>query len=125
LKKLTALAMLALTMILIEITPANAQTNKDVQRLAKVERAVNKIGVDENIKVTLLDGTSLKGHINAIGPDFFVVIEEKTANPQRINFVQVKQVKSIADNPLGDPAVLLGLALIPMILVFSVLAKGN
>ena|SRR6266576_200250 len=117
--------MAALTINLIWISPATAQTNKDAQRLAKVQRAVNKIGIDENIKVTLVDRTTLKGRISAIGPDYFVVVEKKTANPQRINFVQVKEIKPIADNPLGDPAVLMGLAFIPVIIVLAVLTRGQ
>jgi len=90
-----------------------------------VKRAVNKIGIDENVKVTLLEGTKLKRRINEIGSDYFVVVEKKTANSNRISFAQVKQVKSLVDNPLGDPAVVLGLALIPTIIGLSILSKGH
>ena len=107
------------------VTSAPAQTDKDAQRLARVKRAVNKIGIDENVKVTLLEGTKLKGRINEIGSDYFVVVEKKTANSNRISFAQVKQVKSLVDNPLDDPAVVLGLALIPTIIGLSILSKGH
>jgi hypothetical protein len=57
-----------------------AQTDKDAQRLAKVKHAVNKIGIDENARVSLQDGTKLKGRIAEIGEDYFVLVEKKTAN---------------------------------------------
>jgi hypothetical protein len=34
-----------------------------------VKHAVNKIGIDENAKVSLQDGTKLKGRIVEIGED--------------------------------------------------------
>ena len=92
-------------------------TDKEAQRLAKVKDAVNKIGIDENAKIRLQDGTKLKGCITEIGEDYFVLVEEKAANSNRISFAQVKQVRRVADNPFGDPAVWLGLALIPALLV--------
>jgi hypothetical protein len=51
------------------VTSASAQTDKDAQHLAKVKHAVNKIGIDENAKVSLQDGTKLKGRIVEIGED--------------------------------------------------------
>jgi len=107
------------------VTSTSAQTDKEAQRLAKVKHAVNKIGIDENARVSLQDGTILKGRIAEIGEDYFVLVEKKTANSNRISFAQVKQVKSVVDNPLGDPAVVLGLALFPTILGLAVLAKGH
>ncbi|HYR78063.1 MAG TPA: hypothetical protein VEM96_19775 [Pyrinomonadaceae bacterium] len=107
------------------VTSISAQTAKEAQRLAKVKHAVNKIGIDEDARVSLQDGTILKGRIAEIGGDYFVLVEKKTANSNRISFAQVKQVKSVVDNPLGDPAVVLGLALIPTILGLAVLAKGH
>ena len=107
------------------VTSAPAQTDKDAQRLAKVKHAINKIGIDESTNVSLQDGTKLKGRIVEIGEDYLVLVEKKTANSNRISFAQVKQVKSVVANPLGDPAVLLGLALIPTIIGLSILAKGH
>src|SRR5258708_2559808 len=107
------------------VTSTPAQTDKDAQRLAKVKHAVNKIGIDENARVSLQDGTKLKGRTAEIGEDYFVLVEKKTANSNRISFTDVKQVRPVVDNPLGDPAVVLGLALLPTIIVLGVLAKGH
>ena len=62
----------------------------------------------KNARVSLQDGTKLKGRIAEIGEDYFVLVEKKTANSNRISFAQVKQVKPVVDNPLGDPAVVRG-----------------
>ena len=124
-KKVVASMLTVMAINFAFVTSAPAQTDKDAQRLAKVNHAVNKIGIDENVKVTLLDGTKLKGRINEIGADYFVVVEKKTANPNRMSFAQVKRVKSISDNPLGDPAVVLGLVLLPTIIGLSILARGH
>jgi hypothetical protein len=123
--RLLVCGLAALVINLVCAPSAPAQSDKEAQRVYKVKHDVDKIGTDENVKVTLLDGTKLKGRISEIGADYFVVVEKKTANPNRISFAQVKQVKSIVDNPLGDPAVLLGLALIPAIIGLAVLTKGQ
>jgi len=124
-KRLAALAIVTLTINFVCVLSAPAQTDKDAQRLAKVKHAVNKTGIDENARVSLQDGTKLKGHIAEIGEDYSVLVEKKTANSNRISFTQVKQVKPAVDNPLGDPAVVLGLAWLPTIIVLAVLAKGH
>ena len=124
-KRLLACMVAALAINFAFVTSVPAQTDKDAQRLASVNHAVNKIGIDENVRVALLDGTKLKGRINEIGSDYFVVVEKKTANPNRVSFAQVKQVKSIVDNPLGDPAVVLGVVLLPTIIGLSILARGH
>ena len=124
-RKLLTFSLATWLIVLGCVTSAPAQTDKDAQRLAKVKHAVNEVGIDENVKVTLLDGTKLKGRIAGIGEDYFVLVEKKTADSNRISFAQVKQVKSIVDNPLGDPAVVLGLALIPTIIGLAFLAKGH
>jgi len=126
--KMKKLLTLIFSIMLVNFTCATlmpAQTDKDAQRLAKVKHAVNKIGIDENARVSLQDGTKLKGRIAEIGEDYFVLVEKKTANSNRISFTQVKQVKPVVDNPLGDPAVVLGLALLPTIIVLAVLAKEH
>ena len=121
-KRLATIVTLTISFGCVTSTPA--QTDKDAQRLAKVKHAVNKIGIDENARVSL-HGTKLKGRIAEIGEDYSVLVEKKTANSNRISFTQVKQVKPVVDNPLGDPAVVLGLALLPTIIVLAVLAKGT
>ena len=120
-RKLLAFTLAALVISLGCVTFALAQTDKEAQRVAQMKHAVNKIGIDENAKVRLHDGTKLKGHISEIGEDYFVLIEEKTANSNRISFAQVKQVRPKVDNPFGDPGVLMGIGLIPVIIAIAIL----
>jgi hypothetical protein len=103
---------------------APAQVDKDVQRVARVKRDVNKIGVDENVDVKLLDGTHLRGRVDEIGDDYFVLIEKKTADTRKVTFAQVKQVGRVVDNPFSDPKVLMGAAFIPIIIGLCIWAKG-
>ena len=124
-KKLLVSVLCALLIGVGCMTSALAQTAKDAQRLTKVKHAVNKIDIDENAKVRLLEGTKLKGHITEIGEDYFVLVEEKTANPNRIYFAQVKQAKPIVESPFGDPAVLMGLGLIPVIVALAILGRSD
>ena len=107
------------------VISAFAQADPDAQRVAKVRKDVNKIGVDERANVRLNDGTVLKGRIKEIGDDYFVLIEKQTADSRQVRFAQVKQVRSVVDNPLSDPSTVLGLALIPAIIVACVMARGH
>jgi hypothetical protein len=109
---------------LVCVTSASAQVDKDAQRVARVKRDVNKIGFDENVSVKFLDGTHLKGRVNEIGDDYFVLIEKKTADTRKITFAQVKQVGRVADNPFSNPGTWVGLVLIPTIIGFCIWAKG-
>jgi hypothetical protein len=102
----------------------SAPAQVDVQRVAGVKRELNKIGVDENVNVKLLDGTHLRGRVDEIGDDYFVLIEKKTADTRRVTFAQVRQVGRVADNPFSNPGTWVGLALIPTIIGFCIWARG-
>ena len=115
------LSVLLISLVCVPSTPA--QADKESQRVDKVKRQVNKIGVDENVEVRLTDSSRLKGRISVIGDDYFVLVDRKTADATTLNFAQVKQIRTALDNPFSDPAVLMGLALIPAIIVACVLAK--
>lgn len=106
------------------VMSAPAQVDKDAQRVARVKRDVNKIGVDESVNVKLLDDTHLKGRVDEIGDDYFVLIEKKTADTRKVTFAQIKQVGRVIDNPFSNPSTWLGLALIPTIIGFCIWAKG-
>jgi len=113
----------ALVVSLVCVTSSPAQADSESQRVNRVKHQVNKIGLDENVEVRLSDSTKLKGRISVIGDDYFVLVDRKTADATTLNFAQVKQIRSTLDNPFSDPAVLIGLAFIPAIIVACVLAK--
>jgi hypothetical protein len=90
-----------------------------------VGRDINRIGIGEKVWVKTLDGAKLKGHINEIGADYVVVADNKTGDVTRLRFAQVRQVKTVAEKPFLDPAVWLGITLLPVIIVGAILAKGK
>jgi hypothetical protein len=105
-------------------TSTPAQASKEDQRIQKVGRE-NRIGIGENVWVKTSDGTKLRGHINEIGDDYVVVADTKTGQVTRLKFGQVKQVRTVAEKPFSDPAVWLGITLLPVIIALAVLAKGK
>ena len=116
-----SLSVLLISLVCVPSTPA--QGGKESQRVEKVKHQVNKIGVDENVEVRLSDSTRLKGRISVIGDDYVVLVDRKTGDATTLKFAQVKQIRTAVDNPFSDPAVLIGLAFIPVIIVACVLAK--
>ncbi len=124
-KRILAFALVALAINLACATSAPAQANKEVQRAQKVGREISKIGIGEDVWVKTLDGTKLKGHINEIGDDYVVVADNRTGNVTRLRFAEVKQVKTVVEKPFSDPAVWLGITLLPVIFGLAVLAKGK
>jgi RecB family exonuclease len=115
----------ALLISLVCVTSTPAQADKESQRVDRVKRQVDKIGVDEKVEVRLTDSTKLKGRIGLIGNDYLVLVDRKTGDSTTLNFAQVKQISTNLDNPFSDPGVLMGLAFIPAIIVACVLAKGD
>src|SRR5437773_5512786 len=113
----------ALLISFVCVASTRAQADKESQRVDKVKHQVSKIGVDENVEARLSNSTKLKGRISVIGDDYFVLVDRKTADTTTLNFAQVKQISTTLDNPFSDPAVLIGLAFIPLIVVACVLAK--
>lgn len=112
-----------LLIALVCVTSTPAQAGQESRRVDKVKQQVNKIGVDENVEVRLTDSSRLKGRISIIGDDYVVLVDRKTGDATTLNFAQVKQIRTSLDNPFSDPAVLIGLAFIPVIIVACVLAK--
>ena len=124
-KQTLAVVLVALAINFACATSTPAQASKEVQRTQKVGREINRIGIGENVWVKTLDGTRLKGHINEIGDDYVVVADNKTGNITRLRFGEVKQVRTVAEKPFSDPAVWLGITLLPVIIGLAVLAKGK
>ena len=122
-KRLLMIPLSILLISLVCVTSTPAQADKESQRVDKVKQRVRKVGWDENVEVRLSGSTKLKGQISVIGDDYFVLVDRKTADTTTLRFAQVKQIRSVVDNPFSDPAVLAGLAFIPVIIVACVLAK--
>jgi hypothetical protein len=78
---------------LLFVQTAFAQTTLTPQE-EKVRKEVLKRGVSERskVKVHLLDGTKIKGHISKISEDGFEVTEAKTSQIKALRFGEAKKV---------------------------------
>ena len=65
-KRTLAFVLVALAINFACATSAPAQSNKDVLRIDKLRKDVEKIGFDERVEVKLNDGTKLKGRVTGI-----------------------------------------------------------
>ena len=90
-KRILAFALAALAINLACATSAPAQSNKDILRIDKLRRDVEKIGFDERVEVKLNDGTKLKGRITGIADDQFVITDQKGA-ATKIPYSNIKRV---------------------------------
>ena len=102
-----------------------AQTRADGERIAKVKRTVNKIGSDANVNVKFLDGRTAKRRITVIGDSSFVLVNKKTTDSMTIGFAQVKEVGRVGDNAFSDPAMWVGIAMIPAIIGLCLWARNK
>jgi hypothetical protein len=76
-----------------------AKTSKSPDPAA-VEAKVRKLGVGEHVMVKLATGAKLRGHIAAIGDQFFALRADRTNSETQISYDQVLQVKK-NPGPLG------------------------
>jgi len=87
----TGLVFLLLVALLgTETVSAFAQTQQ-ASAPAAVENQVKKWGVGKSVKMTLLSGEQVSGHIRAIGPDSFTVKVHK--KERSIPYDQVAEIK--------------------------------
>ena len=78
-------------------TPALAggKGEKDAKFAAKVKANIQKLGEgkDARVRVTLRDGTKLKGYVSRIDEGSFVVVDDATGAATEVPYPQTKQVK--------------------------------
>ena len=115
-----------MTAVLITAVCMNcAHAQGDVRRVEKVKNKVSSIGVDQNVTVTLLDSTKLKGRVDQIGDDYLILIDKRTADSRKVTFAQVKDVRLVSDNPFGDPRVLMGIAFLAVLTPLVIMSIGR
>lgn len=92
---------LILTMLLLQMvcfvpfTVAHPQTDKDMQRAAKIKENVAGRGTGESarVRITLLDGRKISGYISEVRENAFVVIDQQTNASTTLAYTDVSQVK--------------------------------
>ena len=83
---------LALLLWGTEAVPACAQ-NPQTPDPSIVASQVKKFGVGKSVKVWLVDGKLIRGHIRSIGPDSFTVKVSKASTDRSIPYAQVAEIK--------------------------------
>jgi len=87
-----ATAFLVAAMVGLLPVPSSAKVPQSPDPAA-VKAQVTKFGVGKEVKVKLVGGEKLSGHIQSIAPDSFTVKLDKSASEKQIAYDQVAQVK--------------------------------
>ena len=96
LKRIISMSLIVLVMNLAVATVfAETKEEKDAKFAEKVKANITKLGTgtDAKIQVKLKDGTKLKGYVNQINENSFVVVNENAVTPTEIPYSQIRQVK--------------------------------
>ena len=109
--------LLAILLMLAPIAQLAAQTQKNVER-AKKSIARLGVGSKAKAKITLNDGTIVKGYVYSIGDDDFVIRDSKTDSPTTVRYADVMTVddKSSKDLLIGIGAAAVGAAILVLVL---------
>ena len=96
-KKLLMMIVACLVVSALGVRPAAASSNseKEIRFAGKVKQGVEKIGVGSNtrVEVKLRDKTRLKGYVNEISENGFVVTDLKTGASNNVAYADVRQIK--------------------------------
>lgn len=117
---------MAILLMQVAITPlvaANTKAEKEARFSEKVKTNIAKLGTgtDARVEVKLRDNRKLKGYIQEVNDQQFIVVAEKTGVA---NVVAYPQVKSVKGNNLSNNAKIaigLGVAAAILIIFFAVL----
>lgn len=99
-EKLVLKKSLLLILIALSLHPsivsagAGLQENKETRRVAKIKEEIRRRSTGEKkiVRIRLLDGREIKGHIAQAGEDTFLVTDAKTGSPISVAYAQVKQI---------------------------------
>jgi len=72
-----------------------SREEKSAKLAEKIKTVITKIGTGPaaRVEVKLRDKTKLKGYVDQIAADHFVVVDDKTGTAVTVAYPQVKQVK--------------------------------
>src|SRR5919109_2859611 len=123
---------LSLLLITLIITWAGSQTayaeskaEKQARFVEKVKAGISKLGVGEQsrVEIKLRDKSKLKGHIQEIGEEDFVVAEAKTNKTTRVAYAQVQTVKG--NNLSTGAKIAIGLGILSAILIIWLILENT
>ena len=115
---------MALVLFLCDVTVGASSREEKEAKLAGVMKAgIVKLGTGPaaRVEVKLRNKTKLKGYIQEIAEDHFVVIDDRTGAATEVSYPQVKQVKG---NNLSDGAKV-AIAVVIIGILFAISASGG
>jgi hypothetical protein len=71
-----------------------APSQKDLERIAKVKKDLNKIGVGKTITVSRVDNRDFFGRVKSIGENDFEIVETDSKQIQIFNYLDIKNVRA-------------------------------
>ena len=108
LRKILSLALVGLLLNLGSIGSAYAAPKEEqqVRFVERVKKSIAKLGTgtDARVEVRLQDKTKLKGYLQAVGEDSFVVIDAKSGAATTVAYPQVEQVTAQKKGLSADEA---------------------
>jgi hypothetical protein len=81
---------------------ASFQGEKEARETADVKARIAKLGTFTEVEVKLRDKTKLKGFVQQIADDHFVISDSRSSATTSIVYAQVKHVKEVKDHHLSD-----------------------
>jgi len=102
---------------------AISNKEKEAKLAADVKSQITKLGTGSaaRIEIKLRDKTKLKGYVQEIAEDHFVVIDDETGAATKIAYPQVKQVKG---NNLSTGAKI-AITLVIVGIIFAIAGSGG
>jgi hypothetical protein len=102
---------------------ASSKEEKEAKLAADVKAGITKLGTGPaaHVELKLRDKTKLKGYVQEIADDHFVVIDDRTGAVTRVAYPQVKHVKG---NNLSTGAKV-AITLVIIGVIFAIAASGG
>lgn len=85
--------LLAVLCLIVPVTRIAAQTTQMTVDRAKIEVAKLGVGEKARAKITLKNGTKIKGYVSRADENDFVIRDRKTDTPTTINYADVAKVE--------------------------------
>ena len=110
----------------LRLTYAGSKEEKATRFAEKVKEGISKLGTgaEARIEVKLRDKTKLKGYVSEVGPDSFVIVNEKTSATSTVSYSQVKQVKGNNLSTAAEIALGVGIILLPIVIVVLLISQS-
>ncbi len=125
LRKILSLALVGLLLNLGSMGPvyAGPKEEQQVRFVERVKKSIAKLGTgtDARVEVKLRDKTKLKGYLQAVGEDDFVVVDAKSGVATTVAYPQVKQVKG--NNLSTGAKIAIGVAIVATVVLLLLVRR--